>query len=121
VVATPALSAEELAAPERVRPDLASRIAGYRCNLLPLDQRLGDLGTLLADLCAELGVAECKLDPSAVGPLLRHGWPGNVRELRQTLEVATALAGGAPIGVKHLPQLRGSRTSPAGASALVEI
>ena len=83
--------------------ELASRLAGFRAQLPPLRERMGDIGCLVAELAGERGVAPFELTVPAAHRLLRYTWPGNVRELDRALQVALALADGAPVDVPHLP------------------
>jgi DNA-binding NtrC family response regulator len=78
---------------------LLSRLAGFSAALPPLRDRRGDLGTLIASLDR----VHLEIDEDAGLAMLRHDWPGNVRELAHTIDAATAVAGGGPIGLAHLP------------------
>jgi DNA-binding winged helix-turn-helix (wHTH) protein/pSer/pThr/pTyr-binding forkhead associated (FHA) protein len=79
--------------------DFYARVAGFRCELPPLRERLGDLGCLAATALAADGA---EIDPAAGLALLRHGWPGNIRELIQVLTAAATLAGSDPIRRENL-------------------
>jgi transcriptional regulator of acetoin/glycerol metabolism len=80
------------------RRDLYARIAGLVVPLLPLAERLEDLGLLVARHLGEHPVA-----PEVMLALLSHDWPGNVRELEQTLRTARILAGAGVLELAHLP------------------
>jgi transcriptional regulator with GAF, ATPase, and Fis domain len=75
------------------RPDLYARVAAYVHRLIPLRERLPDLGLLIADLLPRLSPERApalRLVPDFVTALLMHGWPLNVRELEHILSVALA-------------------------------
>ncbi len=97
-------SLEPPAALERRFPgDLLGRLSGFRCEIPPLRERMGDLGVVVSSLLLAACRTGVEIDVAAGRALLRHGWRGNIRELARTLDVATALSNGAPICVDHLP------------------
>lgn len=93
-------------APERFRVDLLARLSGIRLVLPPLRERREDLGLLIREVLrrqkggAEAGVS---FTCDAARALLLYRWPQNVRELEKTLETASMLAAGSPVGADHLP------------------
>jgi anaerobic nitric oxide reductase transcription regulator len=97
----------------RLPADLLTRLGGYRCELPPLRERIGDLGVLAASVlaAAELTAATeharpVEIDLAAGQALLAYAWPGNIRELVHVLTGAATLADGA-IRREHLtPELR---------------
>jgi transcriptional regulator of acetoin/glycerol metabolism len=97
------------------REDLLARLSGFTLWLPPLRARREDLGILVAALLAKQAPAPdaVTFQPAAVRLLLGHSWPRNVRELEKHLGTALALAGDAPLGVRHFPGL------PAAAAAQV--
>jgi transcriptional regulator of acetoin/glycerol metabolism len=91
----------------RVPRDLLTRLAGYRCELPPLRERIADLGVLISALL-DGQAATPSIEPSAALALLRYDWPGNLRELALVVEAASIVAAQGTIRVGHLPaQLRG--------------
>jgi DNA-binding winged helix-turn-helix (wHTH) protein len=102
-IATSTLAHDALAGHPGLRADLLTRLAGFRCTIPPLRQRLGDLGCLVADLLAELELPALELDGRAAEALVRHGWPGNVRELSQCLKTAATLAPAGCVRLQDLP------------------
>jgi two-component system response regulator AtoC len=67
------------------REDLLYRLDVGRVHIVPLRERLEDLGLLvdhfLAELAEESGADPRRIEPAALRLFLRHDWPGNVREL----------------------------------------
>jgi DNA-binding NtrC family response regulator len=89
-----------------LRPDLHARLAGYTHTLLPLRERMEDLGLVLAELLQRAAgerAASLKLSPEAGRLLLEHDWPLNIRELNQALSVALALARSTTLETKDFP------------------
>jgi transcriptional regulator with GAF, ATPase, and Fis domain len=103
------------------REDLYARIQGLALTLPPLRARRADLGLLIGALLRRrAGAGELRVTPRAAIALFEYAWPRNVRELERALGLMVALAGGAPIGVEHLPPaLRdaGSAEAPPPAGA----
>jgi len=81
----------------RFPPELVMRLAGYRCMLPPLRERIGDLGALVAAMLHE----PPSIDVAAGHKLVRHAWPGNLRELAHALKAASMLAHDR-IGAEHI-------------------
>lgn len=89
----------------RFRSDLLARIDGFRHTLVPLRQRKGDLGVLIAVLLARIAPgrsSNIRFAPAAARELIAQEWPGNVRELEQTLARALALTSDGVIRPEHL-------------------
>lgn len=94
-----------LVAKEEFRQDLLARLQGYTHRLLPLRERIEDLGSIVAVLLGKIagGAADqVSFTPEAALRLLSHTWPLNIRELRHALAAALVVGGGAPIGVPHI-------------------
>jgi DNA-binding NtrC family response regulator len=98
VVATHADLDERVAAGE-FRDDLLARLAGFELELPPLAGRRVDLGLMLGEILP----AGTAIAPAAARALFAYAWPRNARELVRVIERAVALAGGAELGVAHLP------------------
>jgi transcriptional regulator with GAF, ATPase, and Fis domain len=94
---------------QRFRADLFYRLSVFPIHIPPLRDRREDLPALLRGQAIE---------PEAMRYLQAYDWPGNVRELRNVIERAAILAGGAPIRVADLPELRGSSEPRAASDSL---
>jgi DNA-binding NtrC family response regulator len=87
------------------RADLYARLSGLRVDLIPLRDRLEDMGILVAALLRRLAgdrADTVQLSRDAALALLRYDWPLNVRELEKALKTALALADDT-IELSHLP------------------
>ncbi len=87
------------------RVDLLARLSGHQHTLMPLRERLEDMGTLVAALVRRSGVpgaSELGFSMQAGRWLLSQRWTLNIRELSQTLRVAAALTEGPLIESAHL-------------------
>lgn len=86
------------ARPARFRADLYFRLAGTKCVVPPLGERLDDLEPLidfwLRRFAAPLHPRVPRLTSDGLALLRAHSWPGNVRELRNVLEHALSLVNG---------------------------
>ena len=88
---------------ERVPGELLTRLAGFRCTLPPLRERIVDLGVLVATWLPQLGPVQ-SLAPEVSRALVAHDWPGNHRELFHCLEAASRLAEDGHVQLEHLPE-----------------
>jgi DNA-binding NtrC family response regulator len=86
------------------RSDLYARIRGYTVKLLPLRERKEDLYALSQHLLAKHGTPAHPITFPCMAALCRYNWPFNVRELEGALRRALAVASGAPIETRHLPE-----------------
>jgi len=89
------------------RVDLLARLSGHKYELMPLRDRLEDMGLLIGDLLRHSDVPradELAFSTQAARWLLSQKWPLNIRELSQVLGVAAALAEGKCIERAHLPE-----------------
>lgn len=107
VIAAAQIPLERAVADNQFRPDLKARVEGFVLNLLPLRERLPDMGIFVAhELRAQedgrVGDGPPRFTLPAALLLLQHEWPGNVRELASAVRRARALAAGKPIDVEHL-------------------
>ena len=80
---------DELESSERFRPDLHSRLSGFRVELPGLDERREEILHLFVSM---LGQAARPLADDAAEALLVHDWPKNVRELQQAAAHAQLFA-----------------------------
>jgi DNA-binding NtrC family response regulator len=69
----------------RFRQDLYFRLASIGLQLVPLRERLEDIGLIAERLARDLG-AKAPLSGTTLAVLTSRSWPGNVRELRNTIE-----------------------------------
>ncbi len=86
------------------RPDLYARVAAFVLRLVPLRERRGDLGVLVADLLPRVApdrADRLRLAPDLVTALAQHPFPLNVRELEHILSVATVTAPDDLLRVEH--------------------
>lgn len=83
-----------------LREDLYYRLRGIEIRLPPLAERPQDIGSLARHFLPK-GSPEPRVE--VITALEGGRWPGNVRELRNVVRGAAAVAGGAPIGLEHLP------------------
>ncbi len=86
-------------AEDALREDLYYRLRGIEIQLPTLRDRSEDIPLLVAHFAGE----DCAgFDAEAMEALVRAPWPGNVRQLRNIVQGASAAAGGARIGLRHL-------------------
>jgi DNA-binding NtrC family response regulator len=97
----------------RFRQDLYFRLAAAVVHLPPLRERLEDLPLLVSRLLEDLGRAEVRVSPAALGALTAHSWPGNVRELKNALACAIAFLDGPVLEPHHFrfPTISGPELS----------
>jgi DNA-binding NtrC family response regulator len=91
------------------RSDLYYRLNVIALHLPPLRDRKEDIPLLARFFMEKIGGKTPgsevpSLSEEAMKTLMIYDWPGNVRELENALERAAVVAGGAEIGVDHLPQ-----------------
>ena len=104
VVAATHRDLDQMVAEQTFRHDLFARLAGFRVQVPPLDDRRADIGLLIGALHARLFPAEHPgFEIDAARLLLRYPWPLNIRELEQALATAQVLAGTAAVRAEHLP------------------
>jgi transcriptional regulator with GAF, ATPase, and Fis domain len=118
VVAATNRPLHELVAAGSFREDLLARLSGFTHRLVPLRDRVCDLGLLVAALLPRLAgeaAPRVQFTPEAGLRLLAHPWPLNVRELRHCLASALVIADGGPIGAAHLEP--GLASAPAAAQS----
>src|SRR5439155_24726150 len=106
----------------RFREELARRLPVLTLPLPALRARERD-GVLLAQrflarACADYGLPEKSLAPSAHARLLAYPWPGNIRELFNVIERVALLAEGAVVTAEMLglPEIRPAPARPAAVS-----
>jgi DNA-binding NtrC family response regulator len=86
------------------REELYYRINVIAIELPPLRQRAGDVTLLTHAFLKQYGQGRLSgFDDDALAALEAYSWPGNVRELQNVIERACALADGATIKRRDLP------------------
>ena len=86
----------------KLREDLFYRLNVFSLALPRLRERRSDIEGLARALARRQGQV-LAIEPEALALLGSYSWPGNVRELDNVVQRALILAGGAPIGPRHLP------------------
>ncbi|MCC6524507.1 MAG: sigma-54-dependent Fis family transcriptional regulator [Polyangiaceae bacterium] len=93
------------------REDLYDRLAVFPVRVPSLRERIGDVPYLVEGILRvhaqrfRTGGAPPTITPEAVDRLKQYRWPGNVRELENVMARAAIMAGDAPIGPEHLPEV----------------
>jgi transcriptional regulator with PAS, ATPase and Fis domain len=91
----------------RFRQDLYARLAGFSFTVLPLRQRLEDLGAIISTLIKKLAgeqAGKVTVQRGAARALFAYDWPLNIRELEQVLATSLALSSDNVIMLEHLPE-----------------
>jgi DNA-binding NtrC family response regulator len=92
----------------RFRTDFYFRLNVVNLMLPPLRERRDDIPLLayyfLRKYAQAMGKAVADIDPEALRLLGDYDYPGNVRELSNMLERGVALAEGARLEARHLPE-----------------
>ncbi len=96
------------------RADLYARLAGYSHVLVPLRDRMCDLGILIRALLEKIRPGkQTSITPELGRALFSYDWPLNIRELEQALSVAAVLATDDMVKLEHLPEtLRKAMKTP---------
>lgn len=106
------------------RSDLYYRINEIPLDLPPLRERRQDIPLMaehfLTSICREERLPRRAISRAAMDLLVNHPWPGNVRELRSIMKRLAWQAPGMTINPEHLPEIFGSKTSPAIPGGLEE-
>src|SRR5262249_30981154 len=105
VVAATHKPVDKMAIRGELRVDLLARLSGHQHTLVPLRDRIEDMGILARHLLRRSevpGARDLGFSVQAGKGLLSQRWPLNIRELSQCLEVAAALTKGPLIERAHL-------------------
>lgn len=86
------------------RGDLYARIHGYTVRLPPLRERKEDIYRLCRHFLAKAGRPDEMPSFDLMVSLCQYDWPYNVRELEAAIRRAVAVAAGAPLDVRFLPE-----------------
>jgi DNA-binding NtrC family response regulator len=109
ILVTSEVSLRRLAAANRFRDDLCSRLVGIRLVVPPLRERREDIPLLAQFFASRFSVTYAKavrgLGPGTIAPLLRYSWPGNVSELERVITAAALSTEGCWIRPIDLPAL----------------
>jgi transcriptional regulator with PAS, ATPase and Fis domain len=115
----------EAIAQGQFREELFYRVNVIEIALPPLRDRAGDVRLLAQSFLKKYGHGHVtSLEPDALDTLETYRWPGNVRELQNVIERACALADGASVKRRDLPEylLRAPDAAvPAGASPATDL
>jgi DNA-binding NtrC family response regulator len=98
---------EELVRQKQFREDLFFRLNAAHLGLIPLRERLEDLGPLVMEFLHQLSgssltpppIMECAVQER----LGSYSWPGNIRELRNAINYAAAVCTDGVIRLENLP------------------
>ena len=98
-----------LAKGAHVQEALLGRLGAQPNLLLPLRDRIEDLGSLTAHFLRDVTDGRT-FEPDAFKALMLYDWPLNVRELLKVITEAEVLSRNMPtIGLEHLPDAIGAR------------
>lgn len=89
VIAATSCNLEAMMEAGQFRTDLYYRLNVLEIPILPLRERLQDLGVLCEAILEDLGRGlklRAEITDGAIGALACYDWPGNIRELRNVLE-----------------------------------
>lgn len=81
---------DEMVRVGQFRADLFYRISGLRLTVPALRER-NDFASVVAAVCAKLGVDAGRIAPDALQQMALWPWPGNVRQLQHVLRLAFAI------------------------------
>ena len=107
IIAASNADMKELIAQKRFRGDLYYRLGVINIDMLPLRERMEDLGELLEEFLSKYN-ARLHSDVKGFAPeVMRlfadHRWPGNIRELENVVEYCVNMADGALVTEDDLP------------------
>lgn len=96
----------QMVAEGKFREDLFYRLSVVPLHLPALRERKEDIPLLISHylkkFSTENNLAEAKISPAALIPLVNYAWPGNIRELRNACENFSVLKAGKNIEVADL-------------------
>jgi transcriptional regulator with PAS, ATPase and Fis domain len=107
VIAASNIDLEQAVAEGKFRQDLFYRLSVLTIQLLPLRERVADIGPLARELAARLNAKFGKglydISAEALALLGSFSWPGNVRQLENTIQRAVLASRGPVLLPEHLP------------------
>jgi sigma-54 specific flagellar transcriptional regulator A len=108
-----------------LRADFVQRIAAFPLSVPALAERAQDLPALVADMLAELSLANPafdapRFDALAMQTLAAHDWPGNLRELKNVVLRAFLMFSGQTITARDLRDAMGMTMTEQSTGADVE-
>jgi len=119
---------EALVVEGKFRGDLLARLREFAVRIPPLRERREDLYPLTLHFLRKSGRPETHVSLTFMLGLVHYDWPYNVRELESCIKLAVALADGAELDAKHLPdtvqrvirenQARADAMAPSGRSSV---
>lgn len=95
---------DEMVESGRFRSDLYARLKGTSLEIPTLEERVDDMGLLIARFLARFDADDLTFSPAAYRALLVYTWPLNIRELEKAVETGIALCDGDRIELEHLPE-----------------
>jgi transcriptional regulator with PAS, ATPase and Fis domain len=101
------------------RSDLYARVSAFVHRLVPLRQRRGDIGLLIASLLPRLApdrADKLRIAPDLATALVSHAFPLNVRELEHVLSVALVTSSEDLLRLESVGDALRSRSQPAAAA-----
>lgn len=87
----------------RFRGDLLARLREFVVRIPPLRERREDLYPLTRHFLGRAGRPHTNITLPFILGLAHHAWPYNVRELESAVKLSVALADGADLDARHLP------------------
>ncbi len=107
VIAASNADMKELIAQKRFRADLYYRLGVISIDMLPLRERMEDMGELLEEFLAKFNArlhTNVKgFEPEVLRLFSRYTWPGNIRELENVVEYCANMAEGELVTADDLP------------------
>ncbi len=107
IIAASNADMKELIAQKRFRADLYYRLGVISIDMLPLRERMEDLGELLEEFLAKFNArlhTNVKgFEPEVLRLFSRYTWPGNIRELENVVEYCANMAEGDLVTEDDLP------------------
>lgn len=108
IIAATHRNLEEMIREDKFREDLYYRLNVIPIELMPLRERIGDIGPLVKKLSdkisMEMGLDHIEFEDEAIAALESWQWPGNIRELENVVERSLVLCEGQNVSIYDLPK-----------------